>query len=604
MTLDLNIFYMSKKPITRRRKGPEEVCIIDTLVRSMLEEERRNLPLFNKEKAQKVAKEETPKLNLKPLPMELKYTYLEENRKCPVVISSSLTTPQEVCLLEVLKRCKKAIGWQISDLKGISPLVCTHHIYMEEEAKPIRQPQRRLNPHMQEMVRVSGHPFYCFLDGYSRYFQIEIDVEDQEKTTFTCPFGTYAYRRMPFGLCNAPATFQRCMLSIFSDMVERIMEEKCHFMVQQGIVLGHIISEKGIEVDKANVELIVKLPSPTTVKGDERCQRSFDQLKQFLTTAPIVRALNWQLPFEVMCDASDFAIGDVLSQREDGKPYVIYYASKTLNEAQRNYTTTEKELLVVVFALDKFRSYLVGFFIIVFTDHSALKYLLTKQDAKARLIRWILLLQEFNFQIRDKKGMENVVVDHLSRLAIAHNSHVLPINDDFPEESLMLLENTPWKCVPEEEQQGILSHCHESACGGHFASQKTMKGIDFMGPFPMSFGNSYILVGVDYVSKWVEAIPYKHNDHRVVLKFLKENIFSGFRVLKVIISDGGTHFCNKPFETLLAKYGVKHKVATPYHPQTSNSTDTFKFNGHRLKPFMELFNQDKEEVNLLEPQKS
>ncbi|RVW18542.1 Retrovirus-related Pol polyprotein from transposon opus [Vitis vinifera] len=252
-------------------------------------------------------------------------------------------------------------------------------------------------------------------------------------------------------------------------------------MVCQGIVLGHIISEKGIEVDKAKVELIAKLPSPTTVKGvrqflghagfyrrfiqdfsklsrplcellakdakfvwDERCQKSFDQLKQFLTTAPIVRAPNWKLPFEVMCDASDFAIRAVLGQREDGKPYVIYYARKTLNEAQRNYTTTEKELLAVVFALDKFRAYLVRSFIIVFTDHSALKYLLTKQDAKARLIRWILLLQEFDLQIRDKKGVENVVAGHLSRLAIAHNSHVLHINDDFPEESLMLLEKAPW----------------------------------------------------------------------------------------------------------------------------------------------------------------
>ncbi|WKA06537.1 hypothetical protein VitviT2T_024433 [Vitis vinifera] len=493
MTLELNIFDMSKKLITlEEEEGPEEVCIIDTLVEehcnqnmqdklneslgdleeglpepsdvlATLQDWRRReeiLPLFNKEEAQEAAKEETPKLNLKPLPMELKYTYLEENKQCLVVISLSLTSPQEKCLLEVLKRCKKVIGWKISDLKGISPLVCTHHIYMEEEAKPIRQPQRRLNPHLQEVVRaevlkllqadiiypisdspwvsptqvvpkksgitvvqnekgeeittrltsvlerVSGHPFYCFLDGYSGYFQIEIDVEDQENTTFTCPFGTYAYRKMPFGLCNAPATFQRCMLSIFSDMVERIMEvfmdditiygstfeeclvnleavlniciekdlvlnwEKCHFMVRQGIVLGHIISEKDIEVDKAKVELIVKFPSPTTVKRvrqflghagfyrrfikdfsklskplcellakdakfiwDERCQKSFDQLKQFLTTTPIVRALNWQLPFEVMCDATDFAIGAVLGQREDEKPYVIYYASKTLNEA-------------------------------------------------------------------------------------------------------------------------------------------------------------------------------------------------------------------------------------------------------------------------------
>ncbi|RVW58956.1 Retrovirus-related Pol polyprotein from transposon opus [Vitis vinifera] len=252
-------------------------------------------------------------------------------------------------------------------------------------------------------------------------------------------------------------------------------------MVQQGIVLGHIISKKGIEVNKAKVELIVKLPPPTNVKGirqflghagfyrrfikdfskiskplcellvkdakfvwDEKCQKSFEELKQFLTTAPIVRAPNWKLPFEVMCDASDLAMGAVLGQREDGKPYVIYYASKTLNEAQRNYTTIEKELLAVVFALDKFRAYLVGSSIVVFTDHSALKYLLTKQDAKARLIRWILLLQEFNLQIRDKKGIENVVADHLSRLVISHDSHGLPINDDFPEESLMSVEVAPW----------------------------------------------------------------------------------------------------------------------------------------------------------------
>ena len=123
---------------------------------------------------------------------------------------------------------------------------------------------------------------------------------------------------------------------------------------------------------------------------------------------------------------------------------MIYYVSKTLNEAQRNYTTIEKELLAIVFAINKFRAYLVGSFIVVFTDHSALKYLLTKQDAKARLIRWILLVQEFNLQIKDKKGVENVVADHLSRLAITRNSHSLPINDDFPEESLMMMEVGPW----------------------------------------------------------------------------------------------------------------------------------------------------------------
>ena len=142
-----------------------------------------------------------------------------------------------------------------------------------------------------------------------------------------------------------------------------------------------------------------------------------------------------------MCNASDLAIGAVLGQKEDGKPYVVYYARKTLIEAQRNYTTTKKELLAVVYALDKFRAYLVGSDIIIFIDHSALKYLLTKQNAKARLIR---LLQEFKLQIKDKKGVENVVAVHLSRLTIAHNTHSPPIYEEFLEESLLLVETTPW----------------------------------------------------------------------------------------------------------------------------------------------------------------
>ncbi|RVW89451.1 Retrovirus-related Pol polyprotein from transposon 17.6 [Vitis vinifera] len=533
----------------------------------------------------------------------------------------------------------------------------------------------------QVLERVAGHDYYCFLYSYSGYFQIAIALEHQEKTTFTCPFGTYAYRRMSFGLCNAPATFQRCMLSIFSDMAERIMEffmddltvygktfddillnlkkvlkrcivndlvlnwEKCHFMATSGVVLGHIISKEGIQVDPAKIELISKLPSPTTVKEDvefiwtKACQEAFKKLKSLLTTAPIVRSPNWSLPFELMCDASDYAVGSVLGQREDGKPYVVYYASKTLNDAQKNYTTTENELLAMVFALDKFKNYLLGTSIVIFTDHSALKYLFNKKDAKARLIRWILLLQEFNIQIKDKQGVENVVADHLSRVKVESHFEEAQINDEFPNDALCALEKLPWfaniinylatgelpsewnmetkkyflsrskhyawddpylykfcpdqimrRCVPEDEQQDILRMCHERACGGHFASRKTSAkilqsgfywptmfkdcnthckscpqcqqlgkintwyqmpqnhicvvevfdcwGLDFMGPFPPSFGNLYILVGVDYVSKWVEAVACKSNDHKVVLKFLKENIFSRFGIPRAIISDG------------------------------------------------------------------
>ncbi|XP_075515720.1 uncharacterized protein LOC142550530 [Primulina tabacum] len=218
-----------------------------------------------------------------------------------------------------------------------------------------------------------------------------------------------------------------------------------------------------------------------------------------------------------MCDASDTALGAVLGQEREKCIYVIYYASMTLSAAQLNYATTEKELFAVVFAQDKFRSYLIGSKVIVHTDHSALKYLMAKKDAKPRLIRWILLLQEFDLTIIDRKGTENQVADHLSRL-----------------------ENP---------------------------------SSDFMGPFPVSFGNKYILVAVDYVSKWVEALACKTNDSRVVVQFLMKNIFSRFGTPRAIISDGGTQFCNRQFDSLLAKYGVRHKVATPYHPQTSGQVE-------------------------------
>ncbi|RVX18000.1 Retrovirus-related Pol polyprotein from transposon 17.6 [Vitis vinifera] len=618
---------------------------------------------------------------------------------------------QEVVRSEVLKLLQAGIIYPISDSLWVSPT----QVVPKKSGITVMQNEKG------EEVSTRPTSGWRVCIDYRRVLPNRIDLEDQEKTTFTCPFGTFAYKRMPFGLCNAPATFQRCMLSIFSDMVERIMEifmdditvygssyeecllhlevvlhrciekdlvlnwEKCHFMVQKGIVLGHIISKNGIEDAK--------------FVWNEKCQKSFEELKQFLTTAPIVRAPNWKLPFEVMCDSSDLAMGAVLGQREDGKPYVIYYASKTLNEAQRNYTTTEKELLAVVFALDK---------------------------CQGKIDKMDLLLQEFNLQIRDKKGVENVVADHLSRLVIAHDSHGLPINDDFPEESLMSIDVAPWyshianflvtgevpsewsaqdkrhffakihayyweepflfkycadqiirKCVPEQEQSGILSHCHDSACGGHFASQKTAmkviqsgfwwpslfkdahsmcKGcdrcqrLDFMGPFPMSFGHSYILVGVDYVSKWVEAIPCRSNDHKVVLKFLKDNIFvatpyhpqtSGqvelanheiknilMKVVNVNRKDWSIKLLDslwaigpltRPFLECLpiALFMAKRVIFQWTGPfiihqvhrsgvvelLKSNSIDTFKVNGHRLKPFIEPFKQDKEEINLLEPQK-
>ncbi|XP_048601441.1 uncharacterized protein LOC125580645 [Brassica napus] len=786
-----------------------------------------------------------PKVELKPLPHGVRYAFLGPNETYPVIVSSELTENELSMLLNELKKYRKALGYSLDDIKGISPSLCMHRIHLEDESKTSIEHQRRLNPNLKDVVkkeiiklldagviypisdsnwvspvhvvpkkggitvvknendeliptrtitghrmcidyrklnaasrkdhfplpfidqmleRLANHPYYCFLDGYSGFFQIPIHPNDQEKTTFTCPYGTFAYRRMPFGLCNAPATFQRAMMSIFSDFIEDVMEvfmddfsvygssfatclsnlcrvlqrcedtnlvlnwEKCHFMVNEGIVLGHKVSEKGIEVDKAKIDVMVGLAPPRTVKDirsflghagfyrrfimdfskiarpltrllckeaafhfDEECMEAFKNLKNALISTPIVQPPDWDLPFEIMCDASDFAVGAVLGQKRDKKSHVIYYASRTLDEAQAKYSTTEKELLAIVFAFEKFRSYLVGSKVTVYTDHAALRHLLAKKDAKPRLLRWILLLQEFDLEIKDRPGVENGVADHLSRLKVECG---IPIDDRLPEEQMMAIhavvavcetgkkleevkaadEKGPWyadivnylatgkeplnlegyakkkfykdvkryywdepylyilcrdqlyrRAVAEEEIDGILTHCHGSSYGGHFATFKTVAkvlqagfwwphmfkdtqdfvsrcdscqrrgnitkrnempqnpilevevfdvwGIDFMGPFPSSYSNKYILVAVDYVSKWVEAIASPTNDAKVVLKMFKSIIFPRFGIPRVVISDGGSHFINKLFANLLKKNGVKHKVATPYHPQTSGQVE-------------------------------
>ncbi|GJY67545.1 putative nucleotidyltransferase, ribonuclease H [Tanacetum coccineum] len=534
---------------------------------------------------------EPPKLELKELPEHLEYAFIQENNQLLVVISSALSATEKTWLREVLRNHKGAIAWSIMDIKGIDSSFCTHKILMEDEFKPsvvpkkggmtvVKNekneliPQRTVTrwrvcidyrklynatrkdhfslPFIDQMLeRLAGHEYYCFLDGFSGYFQIPIALEDQEKTTFTCPYGTFAYIQMPFGLCNAPATFQCCMTAIFHELIEDSMEvfmddfsifgssfdhylknlekmlkrceetnlvlnwEKCPFMVKEGIVLGQKVFGSRIEVDKAKIKSISKLPYTTNVKAirsflgnagfyrrfikdfsqvthpmtqllmkdapfnfSKECKQAFDKLKQELTQPPIMIKMDWSLPFEIMCDASDYAVRAVLGQRKDKHFQSIHYASKTMNEAQENYTTAEKELLAVILAFDKFRQYLVLSKTIVFTYHSALRYLFTKQDAKPRLIRDLFL--EEQLMTMSNKGNEPWYAHYANYLAI----RVLPFcstrqekqkffNDlwhYFWDESFLLKQCADQiirRCVARNEAAQILQQCHSGPSGGH-----------------------------------------------------------------------------------------------------------------------------------------
>ncbi|GJS83158.1 reverse transcriptase domain-containing protein [Tanacetum coccineum] len=401
---------------------------------------------------------------------------MEEDYK-PAVQHQRRVNPKiyNVIKKEVEKLLDAGLIYPISDSPWISPVHCVPKkggftVVENDENEliptrlvtgwPVCNDYRKLNeatrkdhfplPFMDQMLkRLAGNEYYYFLDG----------------------------------------TFQRCMMAIFHDMIENTMEffmdafsvfgnsfknclscldkmlkrcedtnlclnwEKSHFMVKEGIVLGHKISKNEIEVNKAKVDVIAKLPYPTTVKGvrsflghagfyrrfikdfskisrpmtpllekntlfifSNECIQAFNTLKKKLTEAPILIALGWDLPFELMCDASDFAIGAVLGQRHEKKFKPIHYDSKTMTEAESRYTTTKKEMLAVVYAFEKFWSYLILNKSIVYTDHSALKYLFAKKDSKARLLRWVLLLQEFDFNVIDTKGAENLAADRLSRL--------------------------------------------------------------------------------------------------------------------------------------------------------------------------------------------
>ncbi|GJW04493.1 reverse transcriptase domain-containing protein [Tanacetum coccineum] len=301
---------------------------------------------------------------------------------------------------------------------------------MKDDFKPVVQPQQRLNPKVQDVVKAE---IVKLLDAGLIY---TISDSPWENALWAMKCSSYLSKMHDGNL-------SRYVQGVCEETNLVLNWEKCHFMVKEGIVLGHKISKSGIKVDRTKINVIAQLPYPTNVKGlrsflghagfywrfikdfskiarpmtrllimdskfifSNECMQAFNVLKDKLTTAPVIVAPDWYLDFELIYDASDYVVGLVLGQRIHKKFRPIYYASKTMNDAQELYITTEKELLVVLYAFDKFRSYLIMSKTVVYTDQSALKYLFCKQDAKSRLIRWVLLLQEFTIEIKDKKGLK------------------------------------------------------------------------------------------------------------------------------------------------------------------------------------------------------
>nr|GEZ89022.1 hypothetical protein [Tanacetum cinerariifolium] len=368
---------------------------------------------FLEAKYDKSSIDKPPEVELKDLPPHLEYAFLEGDDKLPLIIAKNLSVEKITILITVLKSHKRAIAWKLSDIKGIDSEFCTHKILIEEEFEPV--------PWVSPVHYVPEEGGFTVVENVKNELILtrlvmgwRVDIDYQRLLTAACLFG-YAMNRARFRefFSNLSLPFRKDV-KWCEDTNLCLNWEKSRFMVKEGIVLGHKLSKNRIEVDKAEVDVIAKLPHPTTVKG----------IHSFLGHASFYRSA-------------------VLGKRQEKNFRPIHYASNTITEEESNYTTMKKEMLSVVYAFKKFRSYLIMNKSIVYTDHSALKYLFAKKDSKARLLRWVLLLQEFTFKVIDTKGAENLDTDHLSRLENPHQNVLDPkeINESFPLETLNLVSS-------------------------------------------------------------------------------------------------------------------------------------------------------------------
>ena len=467
-------------------------------------------------------------------------------------INAAISPEQAIEAEALFREFKDVFAWTYKDLKGIPPSIAQHRIELEKDIPPSHQARYRMNPNYASIVKqdldkllqagfitpvedatwlspivivpkkngklricidfrklnaatkkdpyplpfteevldsVAGHEMYSFLDGYSGYHQIQIAPEDRHKTAFVTDWGAFVWIVMPFGLKNAPPTYQRAVnkafrdfigdfmklflddFSVYSDIISHLVKlrkcfekcreygislnpDKCLLLVFSGIILGHIVSKEGKFPDPKKIEAVENMPRPEK-PGDvqvfngfaqfnrcyiksyahimepitrlmrkseefvwtDLCEQAWKKIKEQYQNAPILIAPRWDLEFHVHTDASNIAVGVMLAQNPTGKcDQPISYASRLLNSAERNYNTTEREALAMVYALNKYRHYLLGNKFVFYVDHMALVYLVNKPQVSGRIARWLLLFQEYDFIVVYKPGKNHGVADAMSRL--------------------------------------------------------------------------------------------------------------------------------------------------------------------------------------------
>ena len=518
-----------------------------------------------------------------------------------------------------------------------------------------------------------GAQYFTTLDLKSGYWQVPIKEEDKEKTAFRTSSGQlYEFNQLPFGLCNAPATFSRLMdrtlaglawniclyylddIIVFSatwaEHIQRLKAvferlrranlklgaRKCTLAAREVSFLGYKVTPEGLEPEARLMEAISKLPPPINVvevrsflglvgyyrrfvkkfsdkaaplnallrkeqawKWTEDCQNAFETLKGEIAARPVSAYPDFSKPFRLYTDASNIGLGAILAQKQQGKEKIICCASRTLNNAESNYSTTKKECLAVVWGVQVFRPFLVATHFEILTDHYALQWLRSMKSTSAILHRWAAALEDYRFTILHRPGKLQGHVDALSRLPTENLLFTLEgkikVTEKKAEDIIKevhkqghLGEHKTWKAFNrkystpfgKQKCREVVRTCPECQLGKDYKTKHVPKGhihspgpwetvsIDIVGPLPVDGrSNRYIVTIMDVYSRYLIAIPVKNHKAATVSRCLYESVVAYFGAPRSILSDRGTEFTSVIWESLTQMLGAKIKLTAPYYPQ-------------------------------------